>query len=275
MLGLGRPAWVLNAYALANLLFYALLLFGFVRFMKPRTIGNFLCVMAAVWSTGVLVSVERALTDLPAATLAFLAAGMAGAGTFPIFAAAVLCREAAILGGLSVIWPRTAEKKELARTALGACVVVLPLAAWIFYVDRFFHGCGTTTPNSIGIPFSGLAEHLRTSTAAALFKPDRHTLFNLLSTLSLIVQIAYLFAQPQVRSAFWRMGIGFSVLFFFFGRPMFDEQIAYCRAVLPVTLAFNALLMKRGEKCFFPWFVAGNVGLAWGALQMAWLVVRT
>lgn len=159
--------------------------------------------------------------------------------------------------------------------ALGACVVALPPVAWIFYVDRFFHGCGTTTPNSIGVPFVGLVEHLRTSTAATLFKPDRHTLFNLLSMLSLIVQIVYLFAQPQVRSSFWRMGIGFAVLFFFFGQPMFDEKIAYCRAVLPVTLAFNALLIERGEKRFFPWFVAGNVGLAWGGLQMAWLIIRT
>jgi hypothetical protein len=273
-LGLGRPAWILNAYALANLLFYALLLLGFVRFLKPRTVGNFLCIMAAAWTTGVLVSVERALTDLPAAALAFFAAGMAGAGAFPVFAAAVLCRESAILSVFSVIWPRTVEKKELLRMALGACVVALPIAAWIYYVERIFHGYGTITPNSMGVPFVALAEYLRTATAALLSKPDPLTLSNLLSTLSLLVQIAYLFARPGIRSSFWRMGIGFAVLFFFFGGPMFSEQIAYCRAVLPLTLAFNALLMERDEKCFFPWFVAGNAGLAGGALQMAWLIMK-
>jgi hypothetical protein len=273
-LGLGRPAWILNAYALANLLFYALLLLGFVRFLKPRTVGNFLCIMAAAWSTGVVVSMERALTDLPAAALAFFAAGMTGAGAFPVFAAAVLCRESAILSVFSVVWPRTFEKKELLRIALGTCAVVLPITAWIFYVERIFHGCGTTTPSSLGVPFVGLVDYLRTATAALLSKPDRLTLFNLISILSLLVQIAYLFARPIVQSPFWRMGIGFAVLLFFFGQPMFSEQIAYCRAVLPLTFAFNAQLMERDEKCFFPWFVAGNAGLAWGALQMAWLIIK-
>jgi hypothetical protein len=273
-LGLGRPSWILNAYALANLLFYALLLFGFLRFLKPRTVGHFLCILAAAWSTGVLVSLERALTDLPAAVLAFLAAGMVGAGAFPVFAAAVLCREAAILSAFSVLWPRSFEKKELLRLAVGACVIVLPIAAWIFYVEQIFHGCGTTTPSSMGKPFIGLVEHLRAVTTVLLSNPGWLTLFNLLSTLSLLVQTAFLFARPRVQSPFWRMGIGFAVLFFFFGEPMFAEQIAYGRAVLPLTLAFNALLMERDEKRFFAWFVAGNAGLAWGALQMAWLIVK-
>ena len=64
------------------------------------------------------------------------------------------------------------------------------------------------------------------------------------------------------------------MLFFFFGQPMFSEQIAYCRAILPLTLAFNALLIERDEKHFWVWFVAGNAGLAWGALQMAWRIIR-
>ena len=273
-IGLGRPAWVLNAYALANVLFYALLLFGFLRFLKPRTVGNFLCIIAAAWSTGALVSLERALTDLPAAVLAFLAAGMAGAGAFPVFAAAVLCREAAIVSALSVIWPRGFEKKELLRMAFAACVVVLPIAAWICHVEQVFHGCGTTTPHSLGAPFIGLAEYLRTAAAALISTPSRLTIFNLLSALSLLAQAGYLFARPRIQSPFWRMGVGFAVLFFFFGQPMFAEQIAYCRGVLPLTLAFNALLMERDEKRFVTWFVAGNAGLAWGALHMAWLIIK-
>jgi hypothetical protein len=274
-LGLGRPAWILNAYALANLLFYALLLFSFVRFFEPRSVGHFLCIAAAAWSTGALVSIERALTDLPAACLAFLAAGMAASGwALPIFAAAVLCREATIVSGLSVIWPRALTKKELATAALGANVVILPLAAWTGYVECVFHGRGTIVPGSLGFPLVGVAEYVRSAAAAVLSAPNRLTLFNLLSVLSLLVQIVYLCARPQVGSAFWRMGIGCTALFFFFGQPMFDEQLAYCRAALPLTLAFNALLIERDEKRFFPWWIAGNAGLAWGAIQMAWLIVR-
>ncbi len=273
-LGLGEPAWILNAYALSNLLFYALLLFAFVRFLKPRTAGQFLCLAAAMWSTGVLASVERALTDLPAAALAFVASGMASAGAWPVFAASVLCREAAIVSLFAVAWPRAFHRKELPRLGLGAAVVVLPLAAWMLYVGSVFRDCGTTTPESLGLPFAGLAGYLRTAAAALLSDPNRLTFFNLLSVLSLLVQVAYLLARPAIRSPFWRMGIGVAVLFFFFGPPLFSEQLAYCRAALPVTLAFNALLMDREENRFWPWFVAGNAGLAWGALRMAWLIIK-
>ena len=63
------------------------------------------------------------------ALLAFLAAGMAGSGAFPFFAAAVLCREATIVSMLSVIWPRALDRKELRRAGLGAILVALPIAA--------------------------------------------------------------------------------------------------------------------------------------------------
>ncbi len=275
VLGLGRPPWILNAYALLNLAFFALLLWGFVRFLKPRTLGHLLCIAAAAWSTGALASVERSLTDLPAATLAFLAAGMAGASaSFPVLAAAGLCRESALVGIFSVVWPRRFSKYEFARAALGGLAAVLPLAAWMLYVEHVFHGAGTTTPGSLGWPFAGLAGHLRTSMLALWNEPSRLTLFSLLSALSLLVQVAYLFAKPRFGSPFWRMGIGFAVLFFFFGEPLFAEPLATCRAVLPLTLAFNALLIAHDERRFLLWFAAGNAGMAFGALQMGWLLLK-
>ncbi|MGD9782460.1 MAG: hypothetical protein AB7V14_09955 [Kiritimatiellia bacterium] len=274
-LGLGRPAGILNAYALLNLAFFALLLWGFARFLKPRTIGHFLCIAAAAWSTGALASVARSLTDLPAATLAFWAAGLASsAAAFPIFAAAVLCRESTVIGLFSVAWPRRADRSEFLRAAAGGLAALLPIAAWTFYVAHVFGDAGTATPGSLGWPLVGLMAHLRSSCAALWNAPDRLSLFTLLSTLSLLAQAAYLGARPRLGSPFWRMGAAFAALFLFFSEPLFAEQLAYCRAVLPLTLAFNALLIANDDKHFFPWFIAGNAGMAFGALQMGWLLFR-
>ena len=270
-LGLGRPAGVLNAYALLNLAFFALLLQGFARFLKPRTVGHFLCIAAAVWSTGAVASVERSLTDLPSATLAFWAAGLAGtAAAFPVFAAAILCRESTVISLFSVAWPRRFEKTESIRAAAGGLLALLPIAVWSLYVARVFGDRGTMTPGSLGWPFVGLATHLRSSCATLWNAPDRLSLFTLLSTLSLLAQAAYLLVRPRMDSSFWRMGVAFAALFFFFAEPLFAEQLAYCRAVLPLTLAFNALLIATPERRFFPWFLAGNAGMAFGALQMGW-----
>ena len=275
LLGRGRPAAILDAYALLNLCFFALLLWTFVRFLKPSTVGHYLCLAAAAWSTGTLASVERALTDLPSAALAFLAAALAGGAiALPVFAAALLCRESTVIALFSIAWPRAPTSKALARAALAALAVLLPLTAWVLYVGHIFHGAGTTTPGSLGLPFAGLLPHLRDALSALLRAPGRLALFNLLATLSLLVQCAHLFANPRLDSPFWRMGAPFALLFLCFGPPLFAEQLATARATLPLTFAFNALLVARPGRRFLPWFLAGNAGLAFGACQMAWLLVK-
>lgn len=275
LLGRGRPAAILDAYALLNLFFFALLLWTFVRFLKPSTVGHYLCLAAAAWSTGTLASVERALTDLPSAALAFLAAALAGGAiALPVFAAALLCRESTVIALFSIAWPRAPTSKALARAALAALAVLLPLTAWVLYVGHIFHGAGTTTPGSLGLPFAGLLPHLRDALSALLRAPGRLALFNLLATLSLLVQCAHLFANPRLDSPFWRMGAPFALLFLCFGPPLFAEQLATARATLPLTFAFNALLVARPGRRFLPWFLAGNAGLAFGACQMAWLLVK-
>jgi hypothetical protein len=268
-LGLGRPAWILNAYALLNPAFLVLFLWTFVYFLRPRTPAQFLCLTAAALSTGVLASIARSLTDLPSSALAFLAAALAGsAASFPIFAAALLCREATVVSIFAVLWPRQWTPKEFLRLAGGALVALLPLVVWVFYVDRVFGDAGTPTPGSVGTPLIALWIHLRSAAAVLIRAPGLPALFHLLTTLSLLVQAVYLFAKPRLSSPYWRMGIGFAVLLFFFRSPLYAEPLATTRALLPLTFAFNALLADGSEKHFLPWFVAGNAGLAFGALQM-------
>lgn len=69
VLGAGRPQLILEMYALLNLAFWFLLLFGMVRYLKAESARDYLCIFAAVFTTGSMISLQRALTDMPAAAL--------------------------------------------------------------------------------------------------------------------------------------------------------------------------------------------------------------
>lgn len=268
--GRGHPWLVLNAYALANVFFFALLLAAWIVFVRPRTPGQILCMAAAAWSTGALVSVRRALLDLPAATLTFWAASWGGwRGAFAL-AAALLTRETCALSLPAVLAPRAGKAPALLRAAAQVLLILLPLALWIFYVRRRLPPGLSVASLNLGPPGVAWLGHLRAAAKAFALRPGITRLFEVLAPLSLAAQATYFGVRPRPSDRYWRMGAGFAVLFFFIGPPLFEEQIGYCRAVLPMTVAFNALLAQRAERPrrFAAWLIAGNVGLAWAALHM-------
>ncbi|MBN1269983.1 MAG: hypothetical protein JXB04_10360 [Kiritimatiellae bacterium] len=268
LLGLGRPNLILQVYALINLCFYALLLGILVRHFKPFMIRDLLCVTAIMWSTGALISVRRALLDLPAATLTLWAACLQNAPAFVLMAAALLTRETSIFSLPAVAWPKAWKGREIGWVLLRTAGAVLPLAAWAAYVQTRLPAGLSAADLNIGLPFSGLADHLRTAFQGFAAHPGVTELFELLAPASLLVQAAYLFVRPKLSSPLWRMGVGFAVLFCFFTAPLLEEQIGYCRAVVPMTIAFNLMVMLREQRGFAAWFIAGNIGLAWGAGHM-------
>ena len=59
--GFGRPFWIVQAYALSNLLFWYLLVFWLLHYLRPTSRRDYLCILAACTSSGVLFSLQRAL----------------------------------------------------------------------------------------------------------------------------------------------------------------------------------------------------------------------
>jgi hypothetical protein len=270
--GFGKPSLIVDVYALLNLLFWFLLLLGLVHYLHATTARAYLCILAVVFTTGTLASLQRALTDLPAATFGFYAAALSGGTAWLMVSMAILTRQTSLLFLLRFAWPLPKDRAELVQLAMRAAFAVTPLALWLAYI---YYTLGPSYQNTgaLGWPFQGWAAHVHAkwkalSVAPFLFPFDHMitriwSLFEFLAPLSLMVQVCYLAVWRSPRCPFWRMGVGFAVIFVCSTVVIFGEQIDYCRIVLPMTIAFNIGLMRQSGRAFAFNFIAGNLGLAW------------
>jgi hypothetical protein len=99
-----------------------------------------------------------------------------------------------------------------------------------------------------------------------LFQQTRslEELAEILVTATLLVQcgyMLYMLLKRRVNSPLWRVGAAFAVLFLILGPAVMVEQLAYTRAMLPLTLVFNLLIIRETPPNFLFWFITGNAGL--------------
>jgi hypothetical protein len=264
ILGLGRPAWVLQVFSLLNAAFWYALFIGMHRFLRPLTLRENLCVFAACCTSGAFFSMQRALLDLPAATLAFYAASLA-AGSLPALAAAVLTKDTYALAIGALPGFSRGEKHRVIRHVVRALLVVLPLVCWGLYV-RAVLGGKAFSGSDYSWPFEGYLAAL--SHGVETFRKHQ-TIFaftEVMAPVSLLVQLAWLLGARRFGCRYWRVGVAFGVASVFLSSGPFVEQMSFCRDTIPMTLAFNIGLMHGKTRAFLPWFIAGNIGLTWGLL---------
>jgi hypothetical protein len=176
---------------------------------------------------------------------------------------------------LAVAWPRSWRGKEIAKTAiLAAGAILVPLICWSDYATSVFGGSIVEKSHGVGGPLIGLIKKVYITGTLFLTHFTKQSIVEFLATLSLIVEALYLITRPRLDSPYWRMGIGFALLYFFLAEPAFIEQIGYTRIVLPLTIAFNLLLVEYERHYFIGWFCAGNVGLACWVCRWAYQLVR-
>ena len=263
--GFGRPFWIVQAYALANLVFWYLLAFGLLRYLRPTTRRDYLCILAACLSSGVVFSLQRALVDLPAATLCFFGAFLAEKFAVVGIAAAVLTKETYVLQVVERRF-RRGETWGLAPALTKYACILLPALLWHAYVHFTFGPAHFRT--NFGWPFSGYLAAIFEATKTLSHNFSFSSITSLLAPLSLLVQGFYLFWAPRPVSAYRRTGMAFAMSSILLSSDVFVEQMSYCRDLIPVSLAFNITLMQNNLHRFIFWFVAGNVGLTLGLLQL-------
>jgi hypothetical protein len=264
--GLGRPFWILQAYALSNLLFWYLLVFGLLHYLHPTSHRDYSCILAACLSSGVLFSLQRALVDLPAATVCFFGASLAEEFAVVAIAAAVLTKETYVLQLIERPFHR-GKTGSLAPAVIKYACILVPTLLWHSYVHFTFGPPQFGT--NFGWPFSG---YLAAILKATKMLPYQHFSFSsitsMLAPVSLLVQGFYLFWAPRSGSIYRRTGMAFAVSSIFLSSDVFVDQVSYCRDLIPVSLAFNITLMQNNSHRFGFWFVAGNAGLTKGLVQL-------
>lgn len=269
--GLGRPAWIVEAYALQNVVLWLVLAWLLARWFPPTTPRGLAAWIACMFSHGLLFSVRFALLDGPSLALTAVVVRLAEDNR-PLWSAAVagvsgLGRETNVLAGFAQPLPR--RTRDVARLIAAAMLVILPLVIWQDYLRSIYRStllAGVAGQvGTIGLPMMKRAARTASEVYAnGLFSESG---LALCIVFPLFVQAAYLLVRPRPTAPWWRVAGAYAVLMVLLDTVVWSPgNGAITRVMLPMTVGFNVLLTK-GEVSggrFWPWFVAGNLHLVPG-----------
>lgn len=265
-LGLGRPVWIIEVYALQNVVCWLLLAWLLARWIPPTSGRGLALWTACLFSHGVLWSVRFALLDLPSLLLTICAVWAVERGR-PLLSAAIvgmagLARETNLLVVAAQRLPR--DRRTWMRLAAAVTIAAIPLLLWEDYLRSIYRSTIFAGADQFMTPGAALTTSwthaLSAVRAQGLFSGDGLA-FGLLS--SLVAQGVYVLVRREYASAWWRVAVPYVVLMLLFGTVLADPHTgAITRVLLPLTVGFNVLLASESRPArFWPWFTAGNLHL--------------
>lgn len=253
-LGLGRPAWILQVYAIQNVIAWLLMAWLLCRWMRPSTPRAFALWAGCLLSPGMLSSVRYALPDGPGALLVVCA--LAGAeARRPVFSAAIaglagLGRETNLLASTALATFVRRDWRAWLLVAACALLCVLPLAFWTDYLRSIYRSEALANPGQITTPLSGLLwkiGHVRAEFTRVPFALS--TWASGLAVLAFLAQGAWVvreLARPGGRSAWALAGASYVVLGLVTHVVVWEGTPgAFTRVLLPLAIAANVLLAAR------------------------------
>jgi hypothetical protein len=265
LLGAGRPAWVVQAYALLNVGCWLALGWVLLRWFPPDNWGNVLRWGAVMFSHGLCMSVRHSLVDGPALLLVALAVrwledgrGIAGGAALALSG---LAKETSLLAAAGLRFdPRS--PRTWSAVAGRVALVALPLFAWMAYVRLRFGPAEDPGIGNFTYPFSGYVEKLGSALRDATATDATPLAWATLATvLALAVQWAFFAFRPRPDDRWWRIGAAFAAMMVFLSTPVWEGfPGASTRVLLPMTLAFN-ILVPRGRR-WLPVLLVGNLTVA-------------
>lgn len=268
--GFGRPAWVLQAYALQNVAFWLALGVLLTRWLPPVDVRRWLAWCGCLFGQGATASVVLALTDLPSVCL--IAAGFAAAESGRVMLSAGilglggLARETNLAAAAGYDWIMSWTAHGLFRNIAAAAVIVAPLVLWLLYMQSILGPAvwPVEEGNLVG-PFGGLVRYAQVSVRELQLNGWRGSpvVPGLFAIGGLIVQASYLVWRAEWQRPWWRVGMAFAALMVLLPYPVYEGNPgASMRVLLPMTVAFNVMLPQ--SRWFWPLFVAGNASIVQG-----------
>jgi hypothetical protein len=259
-LGLGKTAWILQAYAIQNVIAWLLMAWLFCRWMPPRNARMFVLWAGCLLSHGLLVSVRYALVDGPSVLLLSLAV-VAAEKNRPWLTALTIGisgvgRETNLIA--TPLLTRFLERSVRSwLTVAGAFVVsLLPLALWLDYLRSVYRSRVFVGGDHIVTPFAGFAG--KVSAVAAEFHHGHIPVLALTTALclvALVTQAGYVIAA-LVRSrgkAPWALvAAPFVVLAITLHPVVWEGQPgAFTRVLLPIAIGANVLLARQDRPAWW------------------------
>lgn len=265
-LGLGRPAWIIEVYAVQNVVCWLVLAWLLARWIPPTSGRGLALWTACLFSHGVLWSVRFALLDVPSLVLTVCAV-WAVEQERPLLSAAIvgiagLARETNVLVVAAQPFPR--DRGAWMRLGAAVALAAIPLLLWEDYLRSIYRSTIFAGADTLMAPGTALTarwmQALGAVRAGGLFSGDGRA-FAMLS--SLVVQAVYVLVRREYRSAWWRVTVPYVVLMLLLDRVLADPHTgAITRVLLPLTVGFNILLAAESRPApFWSWFAAGNLHL--------------
>jgi hypothetical protein len=267
VLGGGRPAVVLNVYALQNVLCWFLLAVLLLRWFPPISWGNCFRWASVLFSFGLLFSVRGALLDGPsllltAVAMVLIESGRLWAGAL-VMGISGLGKDTSILCGSALRLPDPRNPRTWAPALARGALVLLPLAAWMVCLRLWLGHGDDIGARNFARPFAGLANKLldTLSSLGAEGYPFRSVAkFNLIVLVGLMAQFFFFLFRMRWQEPWWRLGACYAVLMMFLGDAVWESYpSAAARVLLPMTLAFN-ILVPRG-RWWHVLLLLGNLGI--------------
>ena len=276
--GLGRPAWILEAYALQNVVCWLLLAVVLTRWLPPTSARGLALWAACLFSHGMLWSVRLSLLDGPSLLLIAWAVAAVERGR-PLLSAVIvgiagLARETNLLAISAQ--PVPADRRTTMRLAIAFVVAAVPVLIWYDFLRSIYRASLLTDTHPLALPGTGLATVWSAVVPGVarngLSSPDGYAFFLLAA---LAVQAGYLVFRREYAMPWWRIGIAYALLMLFLHPELVHPRTgAISRVLLGMTVGFNVVLAtERRASRFWPWFVLGNLHLipAWRVLPLvAW-----
>lgn len=260
----GDPWWTVQAYALLNIFCWLILAWLIREWIDRNNWIGFARWIACMFSMGVLESARQSLVDLPA--LLFLAVAIRACTRSRSFSQSALwlalgnlTKETTLIGTLAVNCTELGDRRKWRQFIFRMTIAALPLVLWWLYVDHRFNGTSSGEGwANLTWPFVDMiAEGRLCLRELVRGNFDGRYSFGLLAITGLLVQSVTLWCHRDFKSPWWRVGAAYVLLLPFLGVWVWSGYWAACRAVLPLTVAFNLLL--PADRRFWPLWVAGNL----------------
>jgi hypothetical protein len=272
--GFGRPAWILQAAALENVVVWLALAALLWYWIPPIDGRAFVLWSGTLLAHGTIMSVRYALPDGLSLLLIALAV-LAMEGGRPLVAGAVLglaalARETATLAG-TMLASLLRHRKGWRTAAVAGVLALAPLALWLDYLRSIYRSRTLAGGGHITVPFSGLAwevTSIANRAAEGISGALRDDLLALIAFLTQAAWIVWWVLRRREAPAWALVAASFLVLALLADPVVWaGAPGAYTRVAMPLTMGAN-ILLARDPRASWWWITLANLGIVPGIMLL-------